>query len=533
MRRFTTLGLLVILIFTYLLTGCGNNKQAAADTSQTIPSLTIGTTMKMEGINIEDYYFGILRAIFTHKGLVKLDENGNFAGDLAKSWSTTDGQTWTFLLQDGVTWHDGTKVTAADVKFTIEYNIKHSIEYKSHFALVQSIATPDDTTVIITLTKPNPRFLVNLLVLRTLPQHIFTSVDNPASYNDPKAAIGCGPYKFEKLDTHAGIVTFKANNTYYRGTPPIPEIKVRLFKNSDALYMALQNGEVDLPYTYSAGTDPIYATNLAKNSRIKLMNIPNLGVGKALIFNVTKPFVNDPQVRTALSYAIDYNELVRLFAANNGVVPTAGFAPHGTPGFIETRPLEFSPDKARLLLDQAGYRLAESDVREKDGQPLTFELLLRNDIPENIRLAELLQKYFANIGVKLTLKTVDATLYRTICDKDKSHISLLSRTTPWGMMMWAGMGTGYMDARNIGWAMVSDAKFKDLVDNMNSTLDPELYKKHSAGLQQYYAENLPAIPLYWDSFIQPHNAALTGWKVSPMYGILNEETWYSLQKAVP
>ncbi|CQR70195.1 Nickel-binding periplasmic protein precursor [Sporomusa ovata DSM 2662] len=533
MRRFTTLGLLVILIFTYLLTGCSNNKQAAADSSQTIPSLTIGTTMKVEGINIEDYYFGILQAIFTHKGLVKLDENGDFIGDLAKSWSTADGQTWTFLLHDGVTWHDGFKVTAADVKFTIEYNIKHSVEYRSHFSLVKSITTPDDKTVIITLSQPNPRFLVNLLVLRTLPQHIFSSVETPATYNDPKAAIGCGPYKFEKLDTNAGIVTFKANTTYYRGTPPIPEIKVRLFKNSDALYMALQNGKVDLPYTYSAGTDPIYAANLAKNTRIKLMNISNFGVSKALLFNVTKPGINDPQVRTALSYAIDYNELVRLFAANNGSTPTAGFVPRGTPGFIETRPLEFNPDKARLLLDQAGYRLTGSNIREKAGQPLSFELLIRNDIPENIRLAELLQKYFANIGVKLTLKTVDATLYRTICDKDKSYTSLLSRTTPWGMMMWAGMGTGYIDSRNIGWSMVSDAKFKDLVDNMNSTLDLEVYKKHSADLQHYYAENLPAIPLYWDSFIQPYNATMTGWKVSPMYGILNEETWYNLQKIVP
>ncbi|SDE81905.1 ABC transporter substrate-binding protein [Sporomusa acidovorans] len=532
MRRLPALGLLLILLFTCLITGCGNHKQAVADSSAAIQSLTIGSTMKIENINIDDYNFGILRSIFTHKGLVKLNENSNFTGDLAKSWNTPDGQTWTFRLQDGVTWHDGTKVTAADVKFTIEYSIKHSVEYKRHFSLVKSIAAPDDQTVVITLSQPNPRFLVNLLVLRVLPQHIFAMVDNPAAYNDPQAAIGCGAYKFEKFDPNAGIVTFKANNTYFRGTPPIPEIKVRLFKNPDALYMALQNGEVDLPYTYSTGTDPIYAASLARNPKLKIINIPNLGVGKALIFNVTKPLVNDPQVRTALSYAIDYDELVRLFAVNNGTVPTAGLVPRGTQGFVETRPLEFNPEKARLVLEQAGYRLTGSAIREKDGRPLTFELLLRNDIPENIRLAELLQKYFANIGVKLTLKTVDATLYRTISDKDKSHTSLLSRTTPWGMMMWGGMGTGYIDARNIGWAMVGDTKFKDLADKLNSTLAPEEYKKYSAALQQYYAENLPAIPLYWDNFIQPHNATLTGWKISPMYGVLNEETWYSLQKIV-
>ena len=533
MKYATALGLFITLILTSLLTGCSHNHKTVNTGGQAVPMLTIGTTMKVKAISIEDYYFGIFRSIFTHKGLVKLDESGQFVGDLAKSWNTTDGQTWTFNLQDGVTWHDGTKVTAADVKFSIEYNTKHNVEYKSHFSLIKSITTPDDQTVVITLSQPAPRFLVNLLVLRTLPQHIFATVDNPAIYNDSKAAIGCGPYIFEKFDESAGIITFRANTAYYRGVPPIAEIKVRLFKNPDALYMALQNGQIDLPYTYSAGTDPIYAANLAKNPKLKLVNIPNLGVSKALIFNVARPVVSDPQLRTALSYAIDYNELVGLFAANNGTVPAAGFVPRGTLGFAATRQLEFNPDKANLLLEQSGYHLNTTGTREKNGQLLTFELLVRNDIPENIRLSELLQKYFAGIGVKLTLKTVDATIYQTISNKDKSHISLLSRTTPWGMMMWAGMGSGYMDARNIGWAMVDDVRFRDIVDKMNAALSQDEYQKYCAELQQYYAENLPAIPLYWDSFIQPHNAALTGWKVSPMYGILNEETWYNLQKTAP
>ena len=533
MQHLAAIGLIITFFLPFLLTGCSHDNRPVNTASQAIPVLTVGTTMKVAGVNIEDYYFGIFRSVFTHKGLVKLDETGNFTGDLATAWQTSDGQTWTFNLRDDVTWHDGVKVTAADVKFTIEYNSKHSVEYKSHFSLINSITTPDDKTLILTLARPAPRFLVNLLVLRILPQHIFAAVDNPAAFNAPQAAIGCGPYIFAGFDAGAGIITYKANTAYYRGAPPIPEIKVRLFKNPDALYMALQNGQIDLPYTYAAGTDPIYAANLAKNPKVRLMNVPNLGVSKALIFNVTRPVVSDPQVRAALAYAIDYDELVRLFAAGNGTHPTAGFVPGGTPGYTATRQLEFDPDKAGLLLEQSGYQMTGSGIREKNGQPLTFELLVRNDIPENIRLSELLQKYFATIGVKLRLKTVDSTLYRTISDRDKSHTSLLSRTTPWGMMMWAGMGTGYIDARNIGWAMVDEPRFQELVDKMNSTLNQDEYRQYSAAVQQYYAENLPVIPLYWDNFIQPCSASLTGWKVSPTYGILNEETWYSLQKAIP
>lgn len=531
MKPYRTILVLLLAFSLFCLAGCGGNVTDQASTGEgTIDTLTVGTTMEVMGINIDDYYFGIMRAMLTHMGLVMLGEDGNFTGSLAESWNSQDGQTWTFKLKEGVTWHDGKPVTANDVKFSMEYLPSYSAQYKSHFKLVESVEAPDDETVIIKLSQPNARFLVNLLVLRTLPEHIFAGVEDPKTFNDKEAAIGCGPYVFDRYDEAAGLVVFKANENYYRGVPNIREVRFRNFKNPDTMYMALQKGEVDLPYFYAAGTDPFYVPNLIKNDNLKLHLTENSGVPNSLFFNTTKPPVNDPGFRTALSYAIDYKEMLSIFAAGYGSVPNAGFVPGGTPGFIETRQLAYNPDQAGQLLEELGYKSSGNGFRQKDGKIVELEIIVRNDLAENLRVAELLKRYFEAVGIKVNIKPVDGTLFRTISDQEKSHICFISRTTPWGMMMWGGYGTGYFDARNIGWAVIEDPAFQSIVDKMNLALNNDEYMAAAADLQRYYAEQLPAIPLYWNSLIQPYNNKFEGWRVSPMYGFLYEDTWFSLKQ---
>lgn len=521
----------LLLGLVLVLPGCSMFQADPEPNANSASTLTIGTTMDVKGINIDDYYFGIMRGALTHLGLVAFDEQGNYTGALAESWESQDAQTWTFKLKPGITWHDGQPVTAADVAFSLEYLPAKIPVYQSHFQQIETVEAPDDQTVIVKLNEPNARILANLVVLRTLPKHIFASIDNPKEFNDKQATIGCGPYIFESFDEAAGVLTFRANENYYRGTPHIQQIKFRLFKNPDTMYLALQKGEIDLPYFYAAGTDPLYAANLTQNQDIKLHLIENQGIPNALFFNTQKPPVDNPRFREALSYAIDYPEMLRLFGAGYGSIPQAGFVPQGTPGFIETRQLTYGPDQAKQILDELGYHDRNQDgVREKDGQPLELEIVVRNDIAENARIADLLKQNLAAVGVKLNVKVVDTTVFRTISDVERSHVSLLTRTTAWGMMMWGGYGSGYLDARNIGWCMVTDPAFQALVDKMILTLDQEQYKKEAAAYQRYIAERLPVIPLYWNTLIQPYNTRFEGWQVDPMYGFLNEGTWFSLRQ---
>jgi len=510
--------------------------QPAEAAQSAVPSpierIVIGTTMEVKGLDIDDYYFGIMRATTTHMALIKLNEQGEFAGDLAESWQTDDGRVWTFKLREGLQWHDGVEVQAADVKFSMEYLKEKLPVYQSHLKLLQTVEAPDTQTVVVTLSEPSARFPVNLLAVRILPKHIFENIEDPKKFNDPKAAIGCGPYIFESFDEASGLVTFKANPRFYRGAPNVKQVIFRLFKNPDSMYLALKKGEIDLTYFYAAGADPATADALAKEPNIKIIQMANGGVPNAIFFHTKKPPVNDVRFRKALSYAINYEELLKLFAFGYGSVPQAGFVPEGSAGFSATEKLRYAPDKAQELLDELGYKDADGDgVRDREGKALELELIVRSDLAENVRIAELLKKYFEAVGVGVKLKPVDATLFRTISDQEKSHTLFLSRTTTWGMMMWGGAGTGYFDARNIGWAMVDQPEFQALVDKLLNTTDPQKSRELMAQVQQFYAQELPAIPLYWNRLLQPYNARYEGWKVNPMYGVLWDESWYNLRQA--
>lgn len=499
-----------------------------------VKRLVVGTTMTIGSINIDDYYYGILRAILTHRALVQLDEEGAIVEDMAEFWKTDDARRWVFSLRPGLRWHDGKPVTAADVTFSMKYLLEKIPVYGWHFKLVSSIETLDDNRVAINLSEPNPRFLVNLLVLRIIPRHIFKDVSHPKKFIEPEATIGSGPYVFKGYDNEAGVIRFEPFERYYKGTPNVGEVVIRLFKNADTLNLAFRKGEVDLPYFYASGTDPVRARALQRDPNVKVFLLNNPGIPQMLFFNLKKPVVSNVDFRRALSYAVNYKEILNLFGGGYGSVPNLGVIPEGSLGYTETPPFSYNPQKARESLEKLGFVDQDGDgIREKNGEPLALELVIRTDTESTFRLGERLRTYLAAVGIDLVLKPVDNTLFRQISDKERSHTMLLSRTTPWGMMMWAGSGTGYLDARNIGWSVLDDPDFFNIVDQMNEALDTDTYLKAVADLQLYYSRTVPVIPLFWNKLIQPYNSNLKGWVKNPMYGVLWEDTWFELTRETP
>ena len=520
--------LIVSLLASLAFSQCADVR---AEKPYPVKKLVVGTTMSVKSIGISDYYFGVMRGMLTHSGLVGLDENGEFYGDLAESWKTDDGKTWTFFLRKEASWHDGRPVLASDVRFSFTYLLEKVPVYKSHFAVVDTVEAPDERTVIIKLSEPYARLPVNLLVLRIIPRHCFENVDSPETFTGPQAAVGSGPYVFDYFDPSSGQIGFKAFPGYFRGAPNIETIVFRSFRNPDVMYMAFRKGEIDIPYFYASGTPPFQVPLLLRDPEIAIHQMDNPGVPNAIFFNTRQSPMDRKEFRQALSLAIDYEEIVRFFAGGYGSVPNGGFVPRGNPEFVETALLAHDPAKASEILDGLGYVDSDKDgYRESDGKRLEVELVARTDVAGSLRLTELLKEYFAKVGVMLTLRPVDLALFATICDHERSHRALLSRATPWGMQMWAGCGTGYFDSRNIGWSVVDDKRFSSIVDRMNTALDREEYLRAAADIQRYYAEELPAVPLYWDVLIQPCRKRFTGWKTSPMYGFLWEKTWFSLRE---
>ncbi|OPY49846.1 MAG: putative ABC transporter periplasmic-binding protein [Methanosaeta sp. PtaU1.Bin112] len=529
MRTKMQLFLAASIVFCILLSGLAFAQDRTTAKSGEVSKLVIGTTDHVEDINVNDGIFNTYREAFLTKSLIRVDQSGNFVPALAESWETEDAKKWTFHLVKNATWHDGTPVTAGDLKFSLEY-LPEKLG-GSNWKIIDSVQAPDESTLIINLKSQDGNFLTNLLMLRSVPKHVFEKVNDPKKFNEPASAVGCGPYKFMDFEKAAGLLRFQAYDGYYEGKPAVQEIDIRMFKNQEAMMMALLNGELDTIYIYSGGISYYYVPQLIENDNLGYMLIKNSGVPAALWLNENKTPFDDVRFREAISYAIDYQELQNLFTAGYGRTPSAGFIPDGTLNYIETRDLSFNSSRATALLNETGLVDKDGDgLRENaDGMKLQPQILVKSD-SDSVRLGEMLKKYMSAVGLDAQLKVSDSSGFWDVVDA-KEHDMFISRTTPWGMMMEAGYATGYMDTRSNGWPMVNDPAFTELVDDLLAASNAEKTAQLAGSVQEYYARELPAIALYWNDYVQPYNKKYEGYVANPIHGILSYETFYGLHQA--
>lgn len=538
MRRSTLLVVLTVIVIvaiviTWIHLHGGIGVLQTTPTVSPLASLRVGTTMTIRTDSIfTDYYFSVLCSSLVFEKIVVVDEKGGIKPWLATEWEVKDnGMVWIFKIADNATWHDGKKLTAHDVAFSINYFMSKVPIYKRHLALIEEAKVINDYTISIKLKKPWARFLYNLAVVRIIPKHIWENVEDPFKYEGEDRNIGAGPFVYVGFDRATGVLRFKAYSNYWKGRPKIDEVVVKIYKTMDAAILALKRGDVDTIWHYARGIDPIYVPVLLENPNIHFIINPNFGVGNILWFNNKIYPYNIAEFRVAISYALSYSDYVRMIMAGYADTPNAGLVPPGWKYFKETRKLETNTSKAIEILEKLGFEDIDGDGWRElpNGTKFTMKIIVRSDIPGNVRLAELVKRDLENIGLQVKLIPVDLQTFIEIVDRKRSHECFISRTTTWGMLMWAGYGTGYIDARNIGWANVDDPELQKIVDELLVTTNEEKISELAYKLQDLYAEKLYVIPLYWDKIIQPYNAAkISGLKYSPMMGIFYKKTWVSI-----
>jgi len=495
-----------------------------------VACINIGTTMKLNNLAIDDRTCGIMMGLFTHRALTRFSSNGDIIGDLATSWKVSDETVWTFMMANGVKWHDGKPVTAYDAAFTYKYLLEKFPVYRNHFNLLEDVEAIDAQTLQIRLRLPNYRFTVNVCGIEILPKHIFEKVDEPREFFGQKAVLGCGPFIFESFDEKNGILAFTANPLYVsNGMNNVDIVRVHFFKNKDILDLALKKGIIDLPYSFPMANDASSLRFIKNLKNISLHSVPNFGVPKAIFFNTQKPPVENPEMRRALAEAVDYQAMINLIAGEYGYWPNRSFVPVGTPGFVTTEPCVHDIESSMKRLAELGYKDTDGDgILEKNNRPLVLDCVVHSESVENRRVVELLKRDFKKIGVEFVPVYVDATVFQSKVNRERSYALLLHGTTSWGMMSWAGFGTAYIDERNMGWTNSNDEELLRIIDLMNNAASEETYFAYAAELQQLYAKNIYALPLFWNSIVIPYNNRLAGWKSEVSNGILNRETWGSL-----
>jgi peptide/nickel transport system substrate-binding protein len=364
------------------------------------------------GVTADDYridpperanvgYYPLNTNIF--EALVRLTADYQIEPMLAESWEFVDPNTYRFTLRQGVSFHDGTPFTAD----AVVWSMGRIAQAGGGILLIDENSTKavDDFTVEITPTQPNRRLLQQL-------NHPNESIVAPNS-NPAETRIGTGPFREVEYVREDRYVVEAYDGYWGDDKPRVGRITFRFYPDPTTRVLALQSGEVDV----IREVPPEAAAQLAADGQFQVLT-SGVGAYQALYVNIhgQEPYDlgADPAVRQALAAAIDKDTIV------NGVWqgyadPSATMIPPAIlgPAAGTVAPITTDPERAKQLLDDAGWAPGASGVREKEGRQLKLTMIVGFPSAEIHRsMPEFVQAQLRNIGIEVEIvQTPDTATY--------------------------------------------------------------------------------------------------------------------------
>jgi peptide/nickel transport system substrate-binding protein len=387
-------------------------------------TLRVGATTIWDAINPATGWESYTLRYWFHDGLIEWSELQTFEPGLAESWEVSDdGLVWTFNIREGVTFHDGTPMTAEDVAWSLNFLMEGMIgPLEIYVTGFEEVVALDDTTVQITLSEPTALMeTARLHYAWILPRSVWEGMtyDEIMEFEDISAVIGTGPYKLVEYVEDEYLIA-EANEDYYRGKPVIDRITIQQYGTEDAMVQALLAGEVDLilevPFL---AVEPLLA-----EENVEVVIMPSLSLDDLVINsheNGTQPeSLNDPAVRLAMEYAIDKQEILDIAYAGFGEV-AASILPPSMGDWVSPNiePIPFDLDEANRIMDEAGYVDSDGDgIREDaDGNPLEYRLY-SEEIGTSARVLEIISDGLSEIGISAPPTIMDGDALYDLLEPD-------------------------------------------------------------------------------------------------------------------
>jgi peptide/nickel transport system substrate-binding protein len=338
--------------------------------------------------------------------LVARDPDLKLVPRLATEWKATGDKTWEFKLRQDARFHDGSPVSATDVKFSVErtYDPNAKTLVSTVFTTVERIDATDAGTVVFTTRQPDPLLPARLAFYggQILPKTYFERV-GPDDFN--AKPVGSGPVTFKEWVKDDRLV-LAANKAYWGGAPDFETVTFKPIPENQPRLAALLAGQADLALKLI----PDQVEQLKSNEKVRIEGATYAGL-YVLVVNSKVPPLDNPKVKQALSLAIDRDAIVKALWRGQGSVPN-GFVAPGDSFYDPTRPaLAYDLDRARALLAEAGYK----------GEQIVVEssTVVANDRQMSEAIAEMWKK----AGVNASIEIVEASV-RAQKNRDKSFKGL-------------------------------------------------------------------------------------------------------------
>lgn len=474
-----------------------------------------------------------------YSGLLRFDESGSLQPDLAESWQASPASdVFTFTLRSDARWHDGLRVTADDVLFTVELMqdpdlpVLPDLQHLWRTVIAKKV---DDRTLVFQLQEPYAPFpdYTTIRWFGVLPKHYWERYRGRELTRSQlnTQPIGSGPFRLTEID--AEHVRLEPNPRAFERPPFLDALEFRFYPDYASVLAAAETGEVQ-----GVSRVPPELTEQAEAaSNLQLFTSPQPGY-TLILFNFDNPnalFLTDLRVRQALAYALDRKRIVEEIAYGVGVLANGPILPESWAYNPDTPTYAYDPQKAQSLLSEAGWLDSDGDgVRDKDGAALEM-ILIADDAPATQQIAQAVAADWARVGVHAEFQPVSLTglvtdflqprnfaaailNWELIGDPDPYPLWHSSQISP------AGQNYGGWNSRNADIVMEQARRTSDL------DMRRQLYQD----FQNIFAEEIPAILLYYPLYTYGVIESVQNVEV----GLLNEpsdrfrtfDQWYVLTR---
>lgn len=456
--------------------------------------------------------------------MIRFDSWGNPQPELAESFGVSvTGEIYNIQLREGATWHDGTPLTTADVLFTIDLmrnaDMPLPADVRALWNSVEVVAF-DALHLQFKLTTPYAPFM-DYLSFGILPRHILEGKSAQEIINDPfnLLPVGSGPYKVVDLRSENGQVTavvLEAFEDYYMGKPLIEQVVLRFFDSTAAALEAYQAGEI--LGIGSVSPESLDAVLAEPNLNIFSVRIPEMTMVLFNLGDTTPIFFKDPVFRQAMLTALNRPWMIDQVMEGQAVVAHSPILMGSWAYFDKVETYQYNPEEAISMLRSGGYGLpAEGQVREKDGERLSFELIHTDDERHTI-MAEMIRDYWAEVGVQVTLVPVPPEavirdyLQPRAYEAALVDLALFESPDPDPYPFWhqAMIDSGQ------NYSQWDDRRASEYLERARVTPNHEERTRLYRNFQLHYSRELPALPLFYHIYNYPIDQQVGGVQLGPL-----------------
>lgn len=347
----------------------------------------------------------VSRLLFS--SLYNYDVTGALHTDLAESMTVKDDKVYTIKLRNAA-WHDGKKLTAEDVVYTI--NLIKNPQVRSPLRvnwLDISARAIDDSTVEFMLPAVYAGFS-HALTFPVIPKHILQSV-SPSSMREADFSsnpVGSGPFAVKRVQTSEStsstdVVRMEPNTKYYGAVSTLSRLELRAYGNESLLVKAVNSGEVSA----ASGLSLSAADNIKSKQYSTKHWLLNKGV--YLLMNNRSQTLQDARVRQALRYATDTSS-IRATVGDNVARLDTPILQSQIAQKLPAAP-DYNLDKAKALLKEAGWTYNQGQWKGKDGRPLAVAVTTSSGRDEYKKIVDALKQQWSKLGVDVQLREIDTS----------------------------------------------------------------------------------------------------------------------------